>query len=298
MFNLRRKMNTNILKKAKKIIENRHQIAQNEAINNKIEAMKDEEFNELYSKYIDTVIEEARTQTSLNSNNLKKNYEKRLKKLQIGPIEPQFYCPLCNDTGIKDDEYCNCLVDIVNELLKEESGFSSLENFELFKNKKEMELLYQKMKKWCHSNFDKTLIFLAGQTGVGKTHLLKCMANELIKLHKFVLLTSSFSMHQDFVKSYACKDAIEKQNIIEKYLDADVLFIDDLGTELRQPNITVNYLYQILNERKSRKNPTIITSNLELSDIADYYDERISSRIIDKSSSICVYITGEDLRLK
>ena len=74
------------------------------------------------------------------------------------------------------------------------------------------------MQKLCNSNFDKSLVFLAGQTGVGNTHLIKCMANELIGRHKLVLLTSSFAMHQDFIKSYACRDAEEKQNIISKYI--------------------------------------------------------------------------------
>ena len=297
-------MNTLVIKKALAVIENRCQHAQHEAVNNKIEALKDKKFNELYLQYINQVIDDAKNQKdSAESNKMKKNYEKRLKELHIGAIEPQFYCKICHDQGITENGYCECLIDVVNEILKQESGFSSLEdfensNFELFKNKEEVEKLYRIMQKWCHSNFDKTIVYLAGQTGVGKTHLLKCMANELIKQHKFVLLTTSFAMHQDFVKSYACKDVLEKQNIIEKYLDADVLFIDDLGTELRQPNITVNYLYQILNERKMKKAPTIITSNLELSDIADYYDERISSRIIDRNTSICVYMKGDDLRLK
>ena len=127
---------------------------------------------------------------------------------------------------------------------------------------------------------------------------MKCMANELIKDHKIVLLTTSFAMHQDFVKSYASRDPEEKQDLLTKYIEADALFIDDLGTELRQPNITVSFLYQVLNERKMNGRPTIITTNLNLDEIMDYYDERIFSRIADKSSSICVFIQGEDLRLK
>ena len=160
-----------------------------------------------------------------------------------------------------------------------------------------MKKVYSNMKEWCHSNFDKTVILLSGGTGVGKTHLSKCMANELIKKGQLVTLTTAFKMNQDFLKSYSSRDLEEKQALLEKYLSAEILFIDDLGTELVQKGITINFLYQVLNERKSNKMPTVITTNLDLKDIRDIYDERISSRIIDKQTSICLQIDGKDLRL-
>jgi DNA replication protein DnaC len=230
-------------------------------------------------------------------------YQSILNKLGISSITPDYFCKKCNDTGFIEGKYCDCLIEEINNILKEESGFLTLEDFdtttfELSSNPEFSKALYEKMKKWCHSAFAKTLIFLSGQTGVGKTHLMKCMANELIKRHKLVTLTSSFAMHQDFLKCYATKDLEEKQLILDKYLNAEILFIDDLGTELRQPNLTVNMLYQVLNERKMKRMPTVITTNLTLEDVLDYYDERIASRIADKETSVCVYIQGDDIRLK
>jgi len=297
-------MKTKILEKALKIINDRHYEANNEAQHNKTQAFKDETFKSIYLRYVEKMIADAK-ENIVDDENLKKlqkQYQSRLSQLKIGDVEPNYHCKTCDDSGFKEGHYCDCLIEEINNILKLESGFLSLEdfddaNFEIFKDKEFIQRLYAVMKKWCYSNFEKSLVFLSGQTGVGKTHLMKCMANELIKTHKIVLLTTSFAMHQDFVKSYACRDNEEKQDLISKYIDAEVLFIDDLGTELRQPNITVNYLYQVLNERKMKKRPTIITTNLNLDDIMDYYDERIFSRIADKSSSICVYIEGQDLRL-
>lgn len=298
-------MKSNLIEKALKIISDRRYDAESFAQNNKTQAFNDEKFKSVYLRYVGKMINDARENIvdSDSLEKLKNQYESRLKELKIENIDPAYTCKKCSDTGFKDGKYCDCLIEELNKLLKQESGFLNLEDFdkadfEIFDNKDFMKKLYLVMKKWCHSNFDKNLVYISGQTGVGKTHLMKCMANELINQHKIVLLTTSFAMHQDFVKSYACRDAEEKQTILEKYLTAQVLFIDDLGTELRQPNITVNYLYQVLNERKMNKKPTIITSNLNLDDIIDYYDERIFSRVADKSSSICVYIEGDDLRLK
>ena len=298
-------MKNKVLEKAKKIIAERRFYAEKEANDYKIKALENTCFKQAYNDYITLVISNAKhglgeTDESLNKRRL---YEKVLKTLQIPYIEPNHFCKKCQDSGMIDGHFCECLIEEINNILKEESGFLSLEefnnaNFNLFKNRDYMQTLYKKMKKWCYSNFDKTLIFIAGQTGVGKTHLMKCMANELIKRHKVVTLTTSFAMHQDFLKSYSSRDIDVKQALIDKYLSAEILFIDDLGTELRQPNITINFLYQILNERKLNKRPTIITSNLDLKDITDYYDERIFSRIVDKTTSVCLYIQGEDLRLK
>jgi DNA replication protein DnaC len=298
-------MKETVVAKAKQIIDARRYNAENLAVENKLQALKDESFKNLYLAYTDIMIEGAKVgrinRTELA--NVKSMCEKRLKELKISSIEPNYHCKKCNDSGMNGNKYCDCLIEEINKILIEKSGFFSLENFkdanfDVFENKDFMKKLYAKMQKWCNSNFDKTLVLLAGQTGVGKTHLMKCMANELIKRHKVVMLTSSFAMHQDFLKSFSTRDNDEKYSLIDKYIDCEVLFIDDLGTELRNPNITVNYLYQILNERKINHRPTIITTNLKLDEIMDYYDERISSRIIDKTSSICVYIEGKDLRLK
>lgn len=298
-------MEQKLLEQAKRTIENRRYYAVTRAQDNKIKALANEEFKTLYHKYFDSMMSDARNglDSSETTKALEKEYLTWLSTHNIGAIEPDYACKKCSDNGIIEGKYCDCLIEELNSLLKLESGFLNLEdfanaNFDIFNGEKEtMKKLYEKMKKWCYSNFDKNLIFLAGQTGVGKTHLMKCMANELIKRHKLVRLTTSFAMHQDFVKSYASRDLDQKQALLDKYLNAEILFIDDLGTELRQRDITVNYLYQILNERKMKKHPTIITSNLTLDDVMEYYDERILSRIADKSTSVCLYIKGDDVRL-
>lgn len=298
-------MKKNIIEKAKNIIDNRRYEAETKALQNKEFSLNNSEFREIYQKYMSKMIENAKNgiENDKELNSIIKLMNEKQKEFKLPDINIHYSCNKCGDTGFIEGKYCSCLIKEINKLLIEESGFNSLEDFDkikfdVFDNKEYMQKLYALMKKWCHSDFDKNLIFLAGQTGVGKTHLIKCMANELINLNKVVLLTTSFAMNQDFLKSYSSRDLDKKDAILEKYLNAEILFIDDLGTELRQPNITNSFIYLILNERKVHSRPTIITSNLTLEDVKDYYDERISSRIIDKSSSICIYVEGKDLRLK
>ncbi len=298
-------MKASLIERAKREIEDKRYNAVTIAQNNKVNALKNEEFKKIYYAYLDSMMTDAKEgrDPSRQTIMLEGEYLDWLKEHKMGEITPKYSCTKCEDTGFINGKYCDCLIAQINELLKKESGFLNLEhfddaNFEIFENKKIMQALYGKMKEWCYSNFDKTLVFLAGQTGVGKTHLMKCMANELIGRNKLVLLTTSFAMNQDFIKSFATRDLEQKNALLDRYLNAEVLFIDDLGTELRQRDITTQFLYQVLNERKMQLRPTVITSNLTIEDVMEYYDERIASRIADKSTSICVYLEGKDLRLK
>lgn len=298
-------MKNNILQQAQKIVTLRRYEAENEAINNKIKAMDNNVFKATYEAYTSKIIENAKNGIGVTeeTEQLKTKVNETLIKLGLPPIEPQFTCKICNDTGVVNNEYCVCLKREINKILIEKSGFDSLEDFkdakfDIFENKEFMQKLYKKMQEWCHSNFNKTTILLSGQTGVGKTHLMKCMAKELIDINKVVTVTTSFAMNQDFMKSHFTRDLEEKDSLLDKYLSAEILFIDDLGTELRQPGLTIQYLYLILNERKMHKRPTVITTNLNLNEINEYYDERVASRIADQKNSICVWIDGKDLRLK
>ena len=298
-------MKPSVLERAKHIIDLTRYENEQRANENKSKALCDPSFKSLYNEYVDTMIMQAKTSKDC-SEKLKKlasEIDKKLKSLKIGSIEPIYSCKKCSDSGFVDGKYCSCLIKEVNNILIKESGFEKLEDFkdvkfDIFEDKEYMQSLYQKMQKWCHSNFEKNIIFISGNTGVGKSHLTRCMANELINENYVVFFTTSFAMHQDFVKSHMTRDLELKNSLLDRYLNSDILFIDDLGTELRNPLITINYLYHVINERKINRRPTIITSNLDLYDLQDYYDERISSRIIDKQSSICLSIQGDDLRLK
>lgn len=296
-------MNQKITEKALEEINRRKITAENLALQNKIKAFENKDFKKIYQLYVNSMIEDAKNGVVNDYKELKNKMQNLLNEMKISSIEPQYFCSKCNDTGYIDGKFCQCFIEIANEILKTESGFAKLEdfessNFDLFDDKITTQKIYTKMKQWCNSNFNKTLIYISGGTGAGKTHLVKCMANELIKNNHLVCLTTSFAINQDFIKSYTTKDLEKKQSLLSKYLQSEILIIDDLGTEIRQPFITNNYLYQILNERKVKKLPTLITSNLKIADLQDYYDERISSRIIDKSSSICLNLEQQDLRLK
>ena len=90
----------------------------------------------------------------------------------------------------------------------------------------------------------------------------------------------------------------EKEYMLDPYINTDILFLDDLGSENKINNVTNEYLYLIINERMQNGKKTVITTNLDFAQIQESYGERIFSRLMHKQQSLKIYFDGRDLRIK
>ena len=95
--------------------------------------------------------------------------------------------------------------------------------------------------------------------------------------------------------SFKEKSETDEQDIINKYSEIDLLVLDDLGIE-KTSEWSIQTLYTIIDRRYRDMKRTIITSNLNLKEIADKLDDRISSRIAGMCD--CITLKGADRRLK
>ena len=268
-------------------------------------AMGYDEFKKLYSEYSEMFMKVASGEIEEKTFfDKKQELDSYAKKIGIPEYEIEYKCKKCSDSGIAEDgSYCTCLKKEISKILIKNSGFTKLNdlsssNFEIFSNGDEIKKIYDLMQKWCNKDSDKKLVYLLGNTGTGKTYLTSCMANEFIKQGKIVYMTTAFNLSQDFLKFHKNFDDRKKADIFDNYLKTEILFIDDLGTEPIYNNVSREYLYLLINERKIKNLRTIITSNLEPLDIREKYDERIFSRIMDKDSSIVLKLNSDDVRLK
>ena len=239
-------------------------------------------------------------------------------------ILPHYECSLCNDTGyITNPDYstsmCSCLKQKIFDIEYNKSNISNLktQNFDKFSDilysdeineeKYKMNISprenIKKIKEICFgfiNNFDdveeKNLLF-TGNTGLGKTFLSSCIANELIKKNKNVLYQTAPIMLDTIIDYRFNKGNIDK-NTYDNLLNVDLLIIDDLGTECMN-NMKFTELFNIINSRllnQVKITKTIISTNLSLRNLYDTYDERIVSRIIG-NYNLC-YFFGDDIRLK
>ena len=254
---------------------------------------------------------------SESGKNLKKNLktirEEKAKvlallKLKESDLKPKYMCKICADTGFVGGKPCECYKKRKNDELIKAFGLSvdngcSFEKFDtkVCKNAKHAENLQKMSKilqKWSENypKNEKNNIIIAGKTGVGKTYLASCLANELLKKNISVCFVSAFDLNQAFLKYHTSFDA-NKSFWLDPFIESDVLFIDDLGTEPMLKNVTKNYLYLVLSERERFKKPVIITTNLLPAEINNRYDERIFSRLCNKRHVNLFLIDGDDLRV-
>ena len=131
-------------------------------------------------------------------------------------------------------------------------------------------------------NSDTKNLFFTGNTGLGKTYMTNCIANELLKKGKTVLYQTAPVLLETII-----------DNKFNKYKDVE------LGTECLN-SMKLSELFTILNSRSLNLNnkitKTIISTNLSISKIFSIYEERIGSRIAGFYD--IYYFFGEDLRLK
>ena len=135
-------------------------------------------------------------------------------------------------------------------------------------------------------------LLLTGETGVGKTFLANCIAKELLDTyHSVIYLTAT-----EFFKCFENSDFrrnLDNSIDVNYFLECDLLIIDDLGTESSN-SYTNSKLFYVINERLLRNKSVIISSNFTISQIEDFYSERIFSRII--SSYTILRLFGTDIR--
>lgn len=257
-----------------------------------------------------------------NLNKLKEEKNTILNNLKIDYsfFEPNYECKKCNDTGylVTDNNImCSCLRQKLIDLQYNKSNISNLEreNFDVFNDtilsctvdeKKYNSKISPReninnIKKIALNfiqNFDnpeeKNLLF-TGNTGLGKTFISNCIANEILKSGKTVLYQTAPIMLDAIIDyRFGKTDNFIYNNI----LSADLLIIDDLGTE-NLNNLKFTELFNVINTRILNQNnhitKTIISTNLSLNNLYNTYDERIFSRLAGYYN-ICRFF-GEDIRL-
>lgn len=237
---------------------------------------------------------------------LLKKIIKKQESISADNFKEKFECNKCKDIGIMNEKYCDCFNKRLNELLIKESGVPlemlrhfSDSDFSKFENSADIKKVYDIFENLVKNlNGKKYKNFLIqGDSGVGKTFLLSCIAGEIIEKGHTLFFVTAFNLNQLMLK-YHTNFSDDREKFLAPVFDSDVLIIDDLGTEQILKNVTLEYFLEILKTRVLSGKHTFISTNLEQDEILNRYGERIFSRIADKSHSLMIKLSGKNLRIK
>jgi len=215
-------------------------------------------------------------------------------------LDAKYFIALANGKKVTREIYkMPSLDDELSKRLRQLSGIKmnyrdfSVDIFKDLGIKTEYKKLYETLDKYVIAFPTPKNLCLVGAAGTGKTHAAQIVGTKLLGQGHSVLYITAFSLVQRF-KDYIFNF---ERDALDYLFSCDLLIIDDLGTEPKIKNVSDEYLLNVINERMANDMPYIITTNLAPEDILARYDERLTSRILSKQTSIVIQMKSKDLRL-
>ncbi len=255
-------------------------------------------------------IEELMKKSLLLQNELNALLE--LKGYPKNYLEPWYECEKCKDIGNIDGRICGCMKALVKKIAYEQLNSISplsLCTFESFALRYYPEIKIEHSEKTQHGHMQSVLNFcmkyaegfsdqshsllLQGGPGLGKTHLSLAIAQKVIDRGFGVIYVSVPDIVMQLEKEHFGGRFDEKGESETLLTECDLLILDDLGTEF-QTKYTVATIYNIINKRMLTSHPTIISTNLTLTEMQQLYGNRMISRIIGMLDRL--EFVGSDIR--
>lgn len=226
-------------------------------------------------------------------------------------------CEQCKDSGYMPDGLpCRCLKEYyTREQNRQLSKLLDLGNqsFETFSFNwydtqiwpefgrsplKNMETVRDICKKYAadFSQSSGNLLF-TGAPGLGKTFLSACIAREVSERGFSVVYdTASHVFGQFESEKFGRENPFEEDpdREINRYLNCDLLIMDDVGTEMSTSFVRAVF-YRLINDRLMNRKKTIISTNLPVERIGEQYGEAVLSRIGGEYQILRFF--GRDIRI-
>lgn len=246
---------------------------------------------------------EAERKEILSANNLTPQF-----------LEMEYACPKCRDTGYIGTEQCVCLKRKLMDRLYDQSNVRDMIQIENFDNfnfslystnqtkeegispKANAEKLYRRALAFVEEFGNGANLLIYGGTGLGKTFLCNCIAKDLLEKGRTVLYLTAGQLFRRLEEQRFHRDDEEEEakEWDQELLEAELLIIDDLGTEF-STIFTASELFRIINDRKLAKKAVVISTNLGPNELMSLYSDRITSRFFGEFEQMKFF--GDDIRI-
>lgn len=234
--------------------------------------------------------------------------------LPIDYLTEKPMCEKCGDTGYAGSATCDCVKTRYAALLKEQ--LSTVlpiqdQNFDKFRLdyypvKVDNRLGDSPREIMADNLYDCRVyakeftphalnLLFYGSTGLGKTFLSTCIAKEVAERGFSVAYDTAINIIATYETiKFGNGNGEEAAERAARYERADLLIIDDMGTEMGTA-FTVSALYNLINNRLMTKRPMIINTNLLPEQLGDKYSPAVASRLNGEFKPL--HFVGDDIRL-
>ena len=228
-----------------------------------------------------------------------------------GWLDGMTVCDRCGGSGYIGSTMCACLARLCrqeqqNQLRQLTGGQERFETFRLDyysdltdgRYGASPRFIMERNLKTCQRFADAfgegigNLLFVGG-TGLGKTFLSACIANAVTDKGYSVAYESAPQLFAKLEKNRFNPDE-ESRRQAEELATCDLLIIDDLGTEL-PGNFVTAALYSLLNDRLLSGKSMIVSTNLNVEEMAKRYSPQIASRFEGGFKGLT--FVGDDIRV-
>lgn len=233
-------------------------------------------------------------------------------ELEEGYLDDIPVCEKCGGSGYVGSQMCSCLAELCRQEQKKEltsllgSGKETFDTFRLdvYPDAYDAALgasprqLMKSNLRICRRyaegfGADSGNLLFSGATGLGKTFLSACIARQVADSGFSVVYETAGKLFADFEAEKFGASQEENRGRTRKYLECDLLIIDDLGTEMTT-QFTISALYTVINTRMMESRATVISTNLADTEIEGRYSPQIASRIL--GTFRLVQFAGDDIR--
>ena len=220
-------------------------------------------------------------------------------------------CKSCGGSGYVGTTMCSCLRQLClqeqrSQLRQLTTGYEQFENFRLdyysdrvdpaygASHRDIMALTLQRCRNYADAFAPGSgnLLFV-GNTGLGKTFLSACIANAVTEKGCSVAYESAPRLFAKLEKNRFNPDEQSREDV-RKLSQSDLLIIDDLGTEMAGGFVTAA-LYELVNQRLLEEKSMIISTNLNVEEMAKRYSPQIASRLQGNFKGMT--FVGQDIRV-
>lgn len=185
---------------------------------------------------------------------------------------------------------------IKNSLIDENFKNSRFDTWDFSKGSKKMYNIGKKYSdKFQELKKESIGLLIYGNPGNGKTHTVSCIANDLIDKMVPVICVSVNALLDRIKETYNRWGNEGEETILRSLQNADLLIIDDLGTE-QETEWSQTRIYNILDSRYRNKLPLIITTNITLEDLKEKYHARTYDRLLEMCTP--VQNDGKSIRME